>query len=91
MNNDKAVVNASSCDRDLAKKPKSILFQLGREIAISEGSQTMLRLELMQIPVAIDESNGGEIYWMYVSANMGICAIEMTKLEVNGNLVRLQP
>ena len=28
---------------------------------------------------------------MCASANMAICAIEMTKLEVNGNLVMLQP
>ena len=45
----------------------------------------------MQIPVALGESNGGEIFWMYVSSNMAIYAIEMTRLEINGNLITLQP
>ena len=45
----------------------------------------------MQIPVALDETNGGEIFQMCASANMAIYVKEMTKLEVNGNLVILQP
>ena len=45
----------------------------------------------MQIPVALDESNGSEIFWMCASSNMAVYAIEMTKLEVNGKLVTLQP
>ena len=45
----------------------------------------------MQIPVAFDESNGGEIFWMHTSFNMAIYAIEMIRLEINGNLVILQP
>ena len=45
----------------------------------------------MQIPVALDESNEGEIFWMCSSSNMAIYAIEMTKHEVNGKLVTLQP
>ena len=32
----KAVVDAYSCDSDMANKPNTILFQLGREIAIGE-------------------------------------------------------
>ena len=44
----------------------------------------------MQILVALDESNGGEIFWMCASSNMAIYAIEMIKFEVNGKLVTLQ-
>ena len=87
----KAVINAYPHDGDMAKKPNSILFQFGREISFDEGSQTELRLGLVQIQVALDESNGGEICQMCSSSNMAIYAIEMTKLEVNGNLVMLQP
>ena len=39
----------------------------------------------MQIPVALDESNEGEIFWMCASAHMAIYAIEMS------NRVTLQP
>ena len=45
----------------------------------------------MQSPVILDKRNGGEIFWMCASANMAFYAIEMTKHEVNGNLVTLQP
>ena len=58
----KAVANAYPCDGDMAKKPNSILFQLGREIAIGEKNRIVLRLGLVHIPVALDESNGGEIF-----------------------------
>ena len=37
-----------------------IFIQLGREIAIDEGSQNMLRLGLGQILVALDLTNGNE-------------------------------
>ena len=40
----KAVEDAYPCDGNMAKKPNSILFQLGREIAVSEKCQTELRL-----------------------------------------------
>ena len=50
MKNAKAVVNAYPCDSDIMKK-NSILFQFGREIAISEESQTELKLGLVLIPV----------------------------------------
>ena len=63
---------------------------LDREIAIGEGSLTALRMGLVQIPVALNETNGGEIFWMCASANMAIYVIEMTKLELNGDLVMLQ-
>ena len=59
-------------------------------IAINDGCKTELKLGLVQIPVALDESNGGEIFWMCPSANMVNYAIEMTKLELKGNLVMLQ-
>ena len=45
----------------------------------------------MQVSVALDESNGGEIFWICASSNMAVYAIEMTKLLVNGKLVTLQP
>ena len=41
----------------------------------------------MQTPVELDESKGGEIFLMCASANMAIYAIDITKLEVNGNFV----
>ena len=44
----------------------------------------------MQIPVALDESNGGKIFWICASSNMAVYAIEMTKLEVSSKLVMLQ-
>ena len=50
-----------------------------------------MRLGLVQISVAFDESNAGEILWMCASVNMTIYAKDMTMLEVNGNLVMLQP
>ena len=68
----------------------SILFQLGKEIAIGEGSQIELRLGLVQTPVALNGTNGGKMFLIYASASMAISAIEMTKLGVNGNLVVLQ-
>ena len=63
---------------------------MGREITIGEKSQTELRLGLVQIPVAFDESIRGEIFWMYASSKTALYAIEMTKFEVNGKLVTLQ-
>ena len=45
----------------------------------------------MEIPVALDEINGSEIYWICASMDMAIYAIEMTKLEVNCNLVAFEP
>ena len=72
------------------KKRNCILFQLGREIAISEGNQTKLKLGLVQISVALDELNGGEIFLMCASSNIEIYATGMTKLEVNDKLVMLQ-
>ena len=58
---------------------------------IGEKNQTELRLGLVQIPVALDESNGTEIFWMCASSNMAGYAIEMTKLEIDGKLVTLHP
>ena len=80
----KAVVDAYPCDGDMAKKPNSILFQLGGDIAIGERRQTELTMVLMQISVALDETNASEMFWMCASSNMAVFAIEMTKLEVNG-------
>ena len=74
----------------MMKKPKYTLFQLGREKAIGEKSRTELRLGLVQCSVALDESNGDEIFCFITSSNMAIYAMEMTNLEVNGNLVTLQ-
>ena len=90
MKDVKEVVNAHSCDGDMAKKTSIVLFQLGREITIGEGSKTELKLGVVQIPVALDELNGVEIFWMCASVNMAIYAIVMTKFTVNGNLVTLQ-
>ena len=73
------------------KKPNSILFKLDRKIVIGENNRTDLRLNLVQIPVALDESNRGEIFWMCALSNMAVYAIKMMKLEVNGKLVTLQP
>ena len=58
---------------------------------ISKENQSELKLGLVQIPVALNESNGGNIFWMYASASMAIYATEMTKLEAKGKLVTLQP
>ena len=49
-----------------------------------------MRLGLVQIPIALNENNRDEIFWMCASVHMTIYAIEMTKLEVSGNLVTLQ-
>ena len=70
---------------------KSVLFQLGREILIGEVSQTGSTLGLVQIAVALDESNESEIFWICASANLAAYATEVAKLEVNGNMVTLQP
>ena len=50
-----------------------------------------MRPALVQDPVVIDETNGGELFQLCASASMFIYAIKKTKLEVNGNLVTLQP
>ena len=91
INDVDAVVDSYLHSGNMVKKTNIILFQLGRKIAIIESRHTEFRLGLVQIPVAPDEWNGGEIFWMCASSNMAIYAIDMTKLEVNGNLVTLQP
>ena len=48
-----------------------------------------MRLYLLQVPVTLDGI--GEIFWVSASVNMAVYAIEMTPLEVNGNLDALQP
>ena len=58
---------------------------------MGEKNRTELRLGLVQILAALDESNGGEIFWMCALSNMAIYAIGITKLEVNVKLVTLQP
>ena len=85
----KAVIDAYPCDGATAKNQTVSSFHLA-EIVIGEKSQIELRLGLVQIPFALDESNGGEIFQMCASSNMVNYAKEMTKLEVNGNLVTLQ-
>ena len=65
------------------KKTISVLIWLGRKIAIGGGSQTELKLGRVQISVKLDDTNGGEIFWMCASVNMAIYAREVTKLEVN--------
>ena len=54
----------------MAKKRNNTLFQFSRYMAIGEGSQRELGMELVQIPVAFDESNGGEIICMCASTNV---------------------
>ena len=58
---------------------------------IGEKNQTELRLGLVQIPVALDESYESEIFQMCASSNMAVYSIEMMKPEANGKLVTLQP
>ena len=45
----------------------------------------------MQIPVVLNESNKGEIFWLCASFNMAVYAIVTSKLEINGTLLTLQP
>ena len=85
----KAMVDVYPCDGDMAKNLTAISFHWA-EIVIGEKNQTDLRLDLVQIPVALDESNGDEIFWMHASSNMAGYAMEMMKLEVIGKLVTLQ-
>ena len=68
-----------------------VFFQLDSETAFDEKSRTKLRLTLVQIEVALDELNGGEIFWTNASSNIAVYVIEMTKHEVNGKLVILWP
>ena len=86
----KAAFDAYPSDRDMAKT-NSIFVQLGKETTIGEERKTKLRLGLVQVPVALHETNRGEISWMFASVNMAIYSIEMIKLDVNGNLATLQP
>ena len=60
---------------------------MDREIAIGEENMRELRLGLVRIPVALNETNESETFWMCPSAKMAIYAIAMTKLEVDSNLV----
>ena len=64
MKDVKAVVDAYPHGDNMAKKPNNILPQLGKEIASGKESQTELRLDLVQIPLVLDQTNGGEIFWM---------------------------
>ena len=48
------------------------------------------RRGLVVIPVALYRTNGGEVFRIFVSVSGAIFAIEMTKFEVNGNLIALQ-
>ena len=50
-----------------------------------------MRLGLVQVPLALDGNNCGKIFWMCASAHMAIYAIVITKFEINGNLVALEP
>ena len=50
-----------------------------------------MRLGLVQIPVALDQTNISEMFRMCASANMAIYAMKVTKLEVNDNLAAYQP
>ena len=84
MRNVKAVVDAYPYDGDIAKNQTIFSFDL------AEKQQLEQRLGLLQIPVALDETNGGELFWMCALAHMAIYAIEMTKLEVNVTLVTTQ-
>ena len=59
----------------MAKNTNNILFQLGRELAFGK--------RRVQIPVALNETNGGEIFQICASSIMAIYAIGMTKLEAN--------
>ena len=47
---------------------------------LTHRSETELRLDL-----ALDGTSGGEIFRIYSSVKMAVYAIEITKLEVNGN------
>ena len=76
----KPVIDAYSHHSDMMKKPNCILFQLSKEKAIVEGSQTKLRFSLVQIPVALDESNGSEICCMCDLSKMSIYTKEMTNV-----------
>ena len=46
-----------------------------------------LRQGLVQVPVALDRTNGGELFSMGEFASMAIYAIKMPELEVNDNLL----
>ena len=54
-----------------------------------EKVRTALRPSLLLISVSLNWTNRGEIFRMCESENMAIHVIEMTKLEVSGNLVAL--
>ena len=69
------------------KKDPSLFWQ---RIINREKVRTEFRLSLVQISVALDETNGGEIFRMCTSVKIDIHAIEMTYLE-GVNLVALQP
>ena len=86
----KTVVDAYPCDGDM-KKNKEYPLSTGQRYTNQWKNWTELWLGLVQIPVAPDESNGGEIFWMCASSNIAVYATEITKLEVNGKLVTLQP
>ena len=57
---------------------------------VGEWGRTELWLGLVQLLAALDGTYGDKIFWMYASANIAIYAIEMTELEVHGNLITLQ-
>ena len=73
--------------KEIRKDPLSI----GQSNSNKGKRITEFRLGLVLIPVTLDEPNRGTIFGMCACEKMAIYAIEMTKIEVIGNLTALQP
>ena len=69
----KAIFDACPHDGYIAKNKQ--YPQLNKEIAIVGGSRTELRMVLVQVPVALDCTNGGKIFWICASTNMVLYAM----------------
>ena len=63
---------------------------MGQKKAIGGGSRTELRMALVQIHVALDDTNGvNKFSGCVLPPTWLICHIEVMKLEVNHNLIAL--
>ena len=75
---------------EVLQKTKQDPLSISQKNSIRNGRRTELRLDMEQVSVALDCITVREIFRICVSVNMDIYAIEMTKLEVGGNLVASQ-
>ena len=72
------------CDVDMVKNQTRIYFNLASKYSLRKENSS-------KIGVSENSTSGLIMFSMYGSVSFTLSAIEMTKLEINGNLFALQP